>query len=312
MKTLVTGGAGFIGSHLIEKLLKRGDEIVVLDNLSNGSLHNISRVFDKIKFIKGDILNDKDLAEAMEDVSVVYHLAALLGAETVVREPEKTYSINFEGTKKVMDAARKKGVTQLLFSSTSEVYGARGINANEDEAQPQTLYAISKFQAEEYARSMSDTMTIVGVRYFNVYGPRQRSGRGWVVPDFIDAALNGRAVKVHNSGTQLRDLNYIDDVVDLTMEVLDDKNNGSVFNVGSGRTISVLDLAQRVVAMTGSRSPIVHVPERRKADLHSKSANPARLRTATGDAPRTFLEEGLLQTIDDYSNGPSSDGGDLS
>ena len=304
-KVLVTGGAGFIGSHLVEKLVAKGEEVVVLDNLTTGNYENLMSVADKIEFIKADILDESALSKAMKNVSVVYHLAAEVGVDYVLKRPEKIRIVNYLGTKKVLEAAVREGVKRFLFASSSEVYGKYG-NGNADLEEkmyfkPTTQYGKAKLLSEKLCKKFSEMNNIstICARYFNVFGPRQTMN-GYCVPSFVDAALKNKEILIHCDGTQIRDLIYIDDAVKLTVAICNDKFDRQVFNISTGFSISINDLVKKVIELSNSRSKIRYIPKRRPTDCYNKCGDPSKIFGATGLNARTSLEDGLMRCIESY------------
>lgn len=305
-KILVTGGAGFIGSYIVEELVKEGYKGVVLDDLRTGVLSNLKDVIDKIDFVKGSINDKKLLDNVMQGVDIVYHLAAEVGVDRVIGRDKEVWKNDYEGTKKVLDVAAKHRVRKFLFTSTSEVYGKFNpdrLPMKEDNFfTPDTIYGKAKLEAEKLVAQYSNELGIIGVstRYFNAYGPRQTLN-GYCIPHFIDAALKGEDIKIHGDGSQTRDLTYIDDAVKLTMTLITnsfrDKFSGETFNIGTGFSISMNDLARKIIEMTNSESKIIYIPRRRPTDGYHKQGDATKILKSTGLKPEINLEEGLKKTI---------------
>ena len=303
-RTLITGGAGFIGSNLVEKLLKKGNQVVVLDNLSTGRRSNLEPFAERIEFIVGDILDTNSLSRAMEGVSTVYHLGAEVGVDRVMKKSEKQIlKIDLEGTRRVLDLSVRKGVKTFLFASSSEVYGKvdqKKLPISEDRHfTPDTTYGKAKLLAELLGKDYSrkNGMSVVSIRFFNVYGPGQ-SLNGYCVPNFINAALTSQDLRIHGDGTQTRDLTYVDDAVKLMISVCDRKFDQQAFNIGTGNSISMNDLAAKVIRLTGSQSKIKHVKKRRPTDSYHKCGDPRKIRQATGARTEFSLDEGLKKCIE--------------
>jgi UDP-glucose 4-epimerase len=303
---LVTGGAGFVGSYIVEKLVKEGHDVRVIDDLRTGDLKNLESVIDKITFYQDSILNDQALEPLMHKIDVVYHLAAEVGVNRVIGRDKDVWENDYKGTVKVLNKALKYGAEKFLFTSTSEVYGKfdqkRLPMKENDKFKPDTVYGEAKLFSEKIISKYSKHFGITGVstRYFNAYGPKQTLN-GYCVPHFIDAALRGENIKIHGDGSQTRDLTYIDDAVKLTMALLDDnlkdKVKGESFNIGTGFAISMNDLAQKIIEMTGSKSKIVYIPKRRPTDGYHKQGAAMKILKVTGLKPKVGLEEGLEKTI---------------
>lgn len=316
-KILITGGAGFIGSHLAEKLLGKGEEVFVIDNLSTGTLDNIKHLKgDKnFHFIKGTILNARGVEKLVRKVDQIYHLAAAVGVKTIIDKPLESFLLNTRGTEIILDAAAKHKVP-VLITSTSEVYGKNGkVPFSEDSDRvygsayhSRWGYAMSKgadeFLALAYHREKG--LPAVIVRLFNVIGPRQTGFYGMVVPRFIQQAIAGQPITIYGNGYQTRCFGYISDVTDALVKLAGHpKAAGHIFNLGSDEEITIKDLAQRVKNMVGSKSKIIFVPyekiygqnfddmARRKPDL-------SMIKKIIGYEPKVSLE-GSLKKIIDYS-----------
>ena len=272
MKAFLTGGAGFIGSHLAERLLDRGHEVLVLDNLSTGSIDNISHLKSSPRFsyVVDSVSNEPLLAEMIDRCDVVFHLAAAVGVKLIVEQPVHTIETNVHGTEVVLKHAAKKRKL-VLIASTSEVYG-KSIDVPFRESADLVLgpsekhrwaYACSKLIDEFLALAYwkEKKLPVVIVRLFNTVGPRQTGQYGMVLPTFVRQALAGEPITVFGDGTQSRSFTYVGDVVDaLVALALEPRAIGQVFNVGNRGEISIRELAEHVKAMTGSRSPIHFVP----------------------------------------------------
>ncbi len=307
-KILVTGGAGFIGSHLIETLLEKDNEIVVLDNLNTGCLDNLSTNLEKIEYVKGDIRDKEIVYKALDNVTKVYHLAAEVGVDRSIKVPAAvTIDINLNGTKKVLETCIDSDVNTLLFASSSEVYGHIPKDklpiAEDDNFKPDTVYGESKLRAEKLCKQFSDEfgLNTISVRYFNVYGPRQ-SLNGYAVPHFINKALRNENIKIHGNGKQIRDFTFVEDAVDATVRACNKKYDKEVFNIGSGIPVVIEDLAEKIIELCDADSRIEYISLRRPTDTYDKYAEPSKIKTLTGWNPKVGLEEGLKRTIEYYKN----------
>ncbi len=302
-KILITGGAGFIGSHLVDYLLKKGHEIVVLDNLSTGNRKNLP---EDVRFINGDIRDADALSVALDGVTKVYHHAAELGVDRIMKMSDKAMSdVDFHGTKMVLEACRNSDVDTLLFASSSEVYGLYTKEqlpmCEDDTFVPDTPYGEAKRNAETLCQQFSEMYGIktVCVRYFNVYGSRQTLN-GYAIPNFIHAALRNKTIKIHGDGKQIRDFTYIDDAVRMTVGVCKKKFDGEVFNIGSGDYMNMIDLANVIISMCGSKSTIEFVKPRRDTDTHNKYSNSSKIARLTGLDTKMEFSKGLEHTIEYY------------
>ena len=266
MKYLITGGAGFIGSHLAEKLIARGDQVVVFDNLSTGSANNLSRIKDKIKFEQGNILDKVVIDKLVADSDHVVHLAAALGVLNIVNKPLESLKTNLQGSEFVLEAADKYK-KPVLIASTSEIYGKNDkvpLNEEDDRIIGHPLksrwsYSEAKAVDESlaYFYYLENKLPIRIVRFFNTVGPRQVGHYGMVVPRFVSAALANTSLSVYGSGDQIRCFCHVDDAVRALLLVMDsDKAIGQVFNVGNNQQISIMDLAKKVIEIINSSSKI--------------------------------------------------------
>jgi UDP-glucose 4-epimerase len=301
-KILITGGAGFIGTHLVHNLLNEGNEIVVLDNLSTGNKNNLPY---GVNFIRGDIRDIDTVSFALDGVTKVFHHAAELGVDRILRMTDDAMrDVDYFGTKVVLEACRNSDVENLLFASSSEVYGEYDKEklpmSEDDDFKTDTPYGEAKRNAEILCQDFSDECGIntICVRYFNVYGSRQTLN-GYAIPNFIHAALMNRPIKIHGEGKQVRDFTYIDDAVRMTIEVCQNKFNKEIFNIGSGEYMNMIDLANMIIFLCNSRSTIEFVKPRRPTDLHNKYADNSKIMRLTG-LDTTDMTLGLKKTIDYY------------
>ena len=266
MKYLVTGGAGFIGSHLVEKLISRGDQVVVFDNLSTGSASNLSGTKGKIKFEQGNILDRAVIDKLVSESDYVVHLAAALGVFNIVNKPLESLKTNLQGTEIVLEACDKYRKPALI-ASTSEIYGKNDkvpLNEEDDRIIGHPLksrwsYSEAKAVDESlaYFYYLEKKLPIRIVRFFNTVGPRQVGHYGMVVPRFVSAALENEPLSVYGSGDQIRCFCHVDDAVRALLLVMgSEKAVGQVFNVGNNQQITIMELAKRVIELTGSSSTI--------------------------------------------------------
>ena len=320
MKALITGGAGFVGSHLAEALLTRGDEVSIIDNLATGSIENIEHLKAQklFRYTIDSILNEPVLAELVDRVDVVFHLAAAVGVRLIVESPVNTIETNVHGTEMVLKLANKKR-KKVLFTSTSEAYGKAGkVPFREDDdlvmgttAKGRWSYACSKaideFLALAYHKEKR--LPVVVARLFNTVGPRQTGRYGMVIPNFVKQALLGHPITVFGDGAQSRCFAYVTDVVGQLLPLAEEPGAvGEVFNVGNDREeIAMLDLARRVKARTGSRSEILLVPYDRAyeegfEDMPRRVPDLERIRALIGYEPRVHLDEILDRVIEYFTS----------
>jgi len=310
MRALITGGAGFIGSHLAQRLLKDGNHVVILDNLSTGRLENIEALKDhaKLQFVRGDIREVSLTQLLTSQCDVVFHLAAAVGVQLIVDDPVRTIETNIGGTETVLEAAGKFG-RRVLLASTSEVYGkSDSIPFHEDDdiilgstSLSRWAYACSKavdeFLGQAYYQQYG--LAVVIGRFFNTIGPRQTGRYGMVVPRFVEWALAGKPIRIYGTGQQSRCFCNVYDVVEAVIGLMrSEKAVGGIFNIGSSEEVSIEQLADRVIALTGSQSRKEFVPYevaygRPIEDMMRRVPSTERIRAAIGWEPRIDLEETL-------------------
>jgi UDP-glucose 4-epimerase len=315
MRALITGGAGFVGSHLADLLLERGHEIFVLDNLSTGSIDNIEHLKSAPRFhyTIDSVTNEPLLAELIDRCDVVFHLAAAVGVKKIVEEPVHTIETNVHGTEVVLRHANKKKKLVVL-ASTSEVYGkSTAVPFREDAdlvmgptPKHRCAYACSKaideFLALAYWKERK--LPVIIVRLFNTVGPRQTGQYGMVIPTFVRQALAGQPLTVFGDGLQSRSFTYVGDVVRGLLALVEEPRAcGEVFNIGHGAEITIRDLAERVRQLTGSSSPIVAIPydqayEAGFEDMPRRVPDITKIRNLVGYEPTVELDEVLRQVID--------------
>ncbi len=306
MLTLVTGGAGFIGSNLADELLAQGHEVRILDDLSTGRVENLP---GDAAFFEGSITDEPFLEQAMADVEVVFHQAALGSVARSVDAPLVSDHVNTHGTLTVLDAAHRLGVRRVVQASSSSVYGGADIRPTPESAPllPRSPYAVTKLVGEHYARVYAELygLETVALRYFNVYGPRQRPDSAYaaVIPLFIAALQAGQAPQVHGDGHQSRDFAFVADVVAANLAAAAapaDAVSGRAFNVAGGEERSLLDLLEIMRTELGVDVAAEHVGSR-PGDVRHSSADLSAARGAFGYSPSVELEDGLRHTIAYFS-----------
>lgn len=302
---LITGGAGFIGSHLVERLVERGAHVCVLDNLSAGTLENIAPWRAKIQFVQGDICDAASVQRAMEGVTCVVHLAALKSVPKSMIRPRDYHEVNVTGTLTVLLEAQRVGVEKFVFASSSSVYGDVDTFPQQEgcEALPLSPYALSKRMAEQYVELFSRIYSLpaVSLRYFNVFGPRQplHDEYASVVPKFITCLLQGERPPVFGNGLQSRDFTYIDNVIDITLAACQaDLGAGEVINAAGGASWSVLELARAIAEIIGKADIQPHLLPPRTGDIFKSQADIGRLQALLHVTPRYTFREGLHKTIE--------------
>lgn len=315
MKALITGGAGFVGSHLAEALLERGDEVYVLDNLSTGSIENIEQLkpHQRFRYVIDSVTNEPLAAELIDRVDVVFHMAAAVGVRLIVESPVNTIETNVHGTEMVLKMANKKK-KKVLIASTSEVYGKSNLVPFHEDAdlvlgptsKGRWSYACSKaideFLALAYFKEKH--LPVCVCRLFNTVGPRQTGRYGMVIPNFVKQALLGHPITVFGDGTQSRCFTYVGDVVGQLIAIAEHPEAvGEVFNIGNdSEEITVRDLAERVKERTSSKSEIELVPydkayEEGFEDMPRRVPDLRKLRKLTGYEPKVHLDEILDKVI---------------
>jgi len=317
MRVLITGGAGFIGSHLSEALLERGDEVFILDNLSTGSIHNVVhlKANPRFHYTIDTVANEPVVAELVDRCDIVVHLAAAVGVKLIVEQPVHTIETNVHGTEVVLKHANKKKKL-VLVASTSEVYGkSTEVPFHEDAdlvlgatTKHRWAYACSKMIDEFLALAYwkERKLPVIVVRLFNTVGPRQTGQYGMVIPNFVRQALAGQPITVFGDGTQSRSFTYVGDVVKAMVALIDEPRAiGQVFNIGNGNEITIGQLAAKVKKMTGSSSEIVLIPydkayEAGFEDMPRRVPDISRIQTLVGYKPTVELDETLTRVIDHF------------
>lgn len=315
MHYLVTGGAGFIGSHVCERLIARGDQVTALDNLSTGAAVNVAHLESEpgFTFVHGSVLDQLLVEELVEGVDSVIHLAAAVGVRLIVDHPLKSLLTNIRGSENVLEAARRSGALTLV-TSTSEIYGKNSSGPLTETSDRilgppsvvrwaySTSKAVDEILAQAYYREKG--LPTIVVRLFNTVGPRQTGRYGMVVPTLIDQALAGEDLTVFGDGTQTRCFCFVDDAVEALLTLLDEQRAvGEIYNVGNPEEISIGDLARRVIEKTGSSSGVKTIPydeayETGFEDMERRVPDITKINDLTGWSPKIELEEILERMIE--------------
>lgn len=310
LKILVTGGAGFIGSHLVDELIARGHQVLVLDNLRNGSLDNLQGALSAFgcRFIQGDVLCIQDLQTAVSGVDAVFHLACL-GVRHSIHSPLENHRVNAEGTLNVLHAAYQSGVSKFFYVSTSEIYGATDKFPLVEESLPNplTVYGASKLAGEHYTNVFQRCygLNTMVLRIFNNYGPRAHyeGDCGEIIPRSIVRILNDQKPIIFGDGLQTRDFFYVKDTACVLADLLSiDKLQGQTLNIGTGIEITMKDLLYKVLKMMGKEALGIEYMESRVADVPRLWVNADKFYALTGFQPKYSFEEGLKITIEYFKN----------
>jgi UDP-glucose 4-epimerase len=303
---LVTGGAGFIGSHLTKKLVKEGHNVTILDDFSNGDLRNVWSLLTekKIKMIRGDILDLRLIEDITHDIDIVYHLAAQIHIDKSILEPKRTFDVNAIGTLNILEVAMKRNFERVIYASTSEVYGtAQTEKMNEDHPlNPQSPYAASKLAADRLCHAYAETygMSVSVIRNFNTYGPFQKhTGYGAVIPIFIRRVLNNKPPIIYGDGNQTRDFMYIEDAVNAYMLVTKKNPKEIVLNFGSGKDIKISDLARLIIKECGKEGELQPVQmEGRAGEVRKLCCDITRSKNALGFTPHYDINSGIKAFVE--------------
>lgn len=303
---LVTGGAGFIGSHIVSALLDRGGDVRVLDNFSTGYRKNLHPFSDQVEVIEADLLDEPAVTKAATGVDVVFHQAALASVPRSVKNPTATHQACATGTLNLLTAAQRCGVRRVIYAGSSSAYGNQPFMSKResDPASPLSPYAAAKLAGELYCRTFYTTygLETVVLRYFNVFGPRQDPGSQYsaVIPRFITAMLNQRQPVIYGDGTQSRDFTYVDNVVAGNLAAADSPTAaGGVFNIACGGSRSLLDIVSSINDALGTKiAPVFE--SARASDVHSSLADISLARHVLGYNPEVAFDEGLRRSIHFY------------
>jgi UDP-glucose 4-epimerase len=306
---LVTGGAGFIGSHLVEALAGQGRRVRVLDNFDTGLRANLEGIRPAPEVIEGDLGDPAAVARAVAGSGVVFHLGALASVQRSIEDPAATHRVCATGTLNVLDAARRAGVRRVVYAGSSSAYGvpAGDVQTEDDPLRPLSPYAAAKLAGELYAEAFAASygLETVRVRFFNIFGPRQRADSPYsgVIALFTAAMTAGRAPKVYGDGLQSRDFTYVTDAVQALVRAAETPGvSGRVYNIGTGRSVSVLDLVAALNRLLHTELAARHEPAR-AGDVRHSRADISRARRDLGYEPAVAFEQGLARTLQWYRAG---------
>ena len=303
MKYAVTGGAGFIGSHLVKNLVEHGDEIIVIDNLNTGKKKNIEKFSEKIDFFEVDIRDFNAIEDILKNVNGIFHEAALASVQDSFRIPDEFFDVNVKGTENIFKIGKKLGI-KVVYASSSSVYGnpIQVPIKESDDKNPFNPYAKTKLEddelAEKYARN---GLKVIGLRYFNVFGPGQSKEYAGVIKLFLERIQQGLPPLINGDGLQVRDFVYVDDVVNANMLAMESNVDGEFFNIGTNSVVSVLDLANMIIKFSGLKLKPIHqspVP----GDVKATQADITKAKMMLKWKPTTSIENWLKSAVLDVKN----------
>ena len=307
MRTLVTGGAGFIGSHIVEELLRSGNSVRVLDNFTSGRRENLEALPGKPEILEGDLRDAAMVKVAVRQVEVIFHLAAFISVPKSIADPETCFTVNVGGTVNLLEAARQAGTRKVVVSSSAAVYGNTNVFPTSEETplQPLSPYAVSKQVNELYAGLYTKTLglPVTALRYFNVYGPRQRPDSDYAaaIPIFVRRLAAGEPVTIHGDGKQSRDFIFVKDVVRANLLAAEAGAAGEAINICTGHETSLLDLLEELSELSPTH-PQVRFDGPRPGDIYRSAGCPEKAIKMLGFTPETSITEGLKQTVEWMKN----------
>jgi UDP-glucose 4-epimerase len=303
MRALVTGGAGFIGSHIAHRLVEAGHEVVVLDNLFSGSRDNLAAIEDRVRFVEGDVRELATVEQCAAGCEVIFHEAAIVSVPLSVERPQESHDVNIQGTLNVLQAARTARTRRVVFASSAAIYGEEPTLPKVETMRPEPMspYGVEKIAGEHYLATWSKLFAVetVALRYFNVFGPRQdpRSPYSGVISIFVDRILSGRPVTFYGDGLQCRDFVYVDNVVDANiLAATRDGVSGRVYNVACGKRTTLVELASLIERAAG-RSVERTFAEPRAGDIKESVADVRRAQAELGYTPVVDVEDGLKRLV---------------
>jgi UDP-glucose 4-epimerase len=301
-RIVVTGGAGFVGSNIVRRLLKEGAQVVVLDDFYTGAMENLPADDPNIEIVRGTVTDYDLVRDVVKDAAVVFHEAAR-NIIVSTRNPREDYEVNIGGTLNVLLAARETNVPRTVYASSASVYGnPRYLPINEDDATNMlSPYAVSKFAGENYCKAFYESygLSVAAVRYSNVYGLAQRPDNPYcgVIAKFFESAMSNEAPRIHGDGEQTRDFTYIDDVVEATLLAgISSKAEGQVYNVGTGRETTINQLARMIIRITNAQVEPTYIDRRDIDNIRRRVVNIEKIRRELRWVPSVIIEEGLRRT----------------
>jgi len=303
MKYAVTGGAGFIGSHLVKNLVERGNEVIVIDNLNTGKKENIEKISKKIDFFEIDIRNFSAVEDILKNIDGVFHEAALASVQDSFRIPDEFFEVNVNGTENIFKIGKKLGI-KIVYASSSSVYGnpIRIPIKESDGKNPFNPYAKTKLEGDKLAEKYAKNgLKVIGLRYFNVFGPRQSKEYAGVIKLFLERIQQGLPPLVNGDGLQIRDFVYVDDVVNANILSMESDIDFEFFNIGTGTTISILDLANIIIKFSGLKIKPIHRPAL-PGDVRATQADITKVKTMLKWKPTTSIQDWLKSAVLDIKN----------
>ena len=303
MKYAVTGGAGFIGSHLVKNLVERGNEVIVIDNLNTGKKENIEKISKKIDFFEIDIRDFSAVENILKNVDGIFHEAALASVQDSFRIPDEFFEVNVNGTENIFKIGKKLGI-KIVYASSSSVYGnpIRIPIKESDGKNPFNPYAKTKLEGDKLAEKYAKNgLKVIGLRYFNVFGPRQSKEYAGVIKLFLERIQQGLSPLINGDGLQVRDFVYVDDVVNANILAMESNIDGEFFNIGTNSTISVLDLANIIIKFSGLKLKPIHQPAV-PGDVKATQADITKAKMMLKWKPTTSLKDWLKSAVLDVKN----------
>ena len=303
MKYAVTGGAGFIGSHLVKNLVERGNEVIVIDNLNTGKKENIEKISKKIDFFEIDIRDFSAVEDILKNIDGIFHEAALASVQDSFRIPDEFFEVNVNGTENIFKIGKKLGI-KIVYASSSSVYGnpIRIPIKESDGKNPFNPYAKTKLEGDKLAEKYAKNgLKVIGLRYFNVFGPRQSKEYAGVIKLFLERIQQGLSPLINGDGLQVRDFVYVDDVVNANILAMESNIDGEFFNIGTNSIISVLDLANIIIKFSGLKLKPIHQPAV-PGDVKATQADITKAKMMLKWKPTTSLKDWLKSAVLDVKN----------